>query len=233
MSIATEITRLQNDSAAIAAAIAAKGVTVPSGSGYDDYATLIASIPSGGGAGDPELPAGYTRKSYIYGGGSSRLQTALSGAMTWHIIAQADPGQTQRYFVGHGTSTGQYMGITSQGTIGLSTTSGANAGSDVAADDKVYITMCFLTNMCNGSINGKSIYRSGSVTRTGDYILFTRASGDSNTIKAKIWQADAWNANGVAFHGIPCLDPNGVAGMYDTVSQTFYPSSTSTPFTAG
>jgi hypothetical protein len=44
MSIASEITRLQNDSAAIAAAIAAKGVTVPSGSGMDDYAGLIAQI---------------------------------------------------------------------------------------------------------------------------------------------------------------------------------------------
>lgn len=49
MSIASEITRLQNDSAAIAAAIAAKGVTVPAGSGYDDYATLIGQISGGGG----------------------------------------------------------------------------------------------------------------------------------------------------------------------------------------
>ena len=44
MSVADEILRLQNDSAAIASAIAAKGVTVPSGSGYDDYATLIGNI---------------------------------------------------------------------------------------------------------------------------------------------------------------------------------------------
>lgn len=47
MAISDEITRLQNDSAAIAAAIAAKGVTVPSGSGYDDYASLIGSIQQG------------------------------------------------------------------------------------------------------------------------------------------------------------------------------------------
>lgn len=44
MSIASEITRLQNDSSAIASAITAKGVTVPAGSGYDDYATLIGNI---------------------------------------------------------------------------------------------------------------------------------------------------------------------------------------------
>ena len=46
MSIADKIQALQNASSAIASAIAAKGVTVPSGSGYEDYATLIASIPT-------------------------------------------------------------------------------------------------------------------------------------------------------------------------------------------
>lgn len=55
MSIASEITRLQSDSAAIAAAIAAKGVTVPSGSGFDDYATLIGSISGGGGGGSVHI----------------------------------------------------------------------------------------------------------------------------------------------------------------------------------
>jgi hypothetical protein len=50
MSIASEISRLQSDSTAIASAIAAKGVTVPSGSGYDDYATLIGQISGGGSA---------------------------------------------------------------------------------------------------------------------------------------------------------------------------------------
>lgn len=48
MSIASEITRLQNDSSAIASAIEAKGVTVPAGSGYDDYASLIGNIFAGG-----------------------------------------------------------------------------------------------------------------------------------------------------------------------------------------
>ena len=45
MSIATEIARLQSDSSAIASALSAKRVTVPSGSGFDDYAGLINNIP--------------------------------------------------------------------------------------------------------------------------------------------------------------------------------------------
>ena len=51
MSIASEISRLQSDSAAIASAIRAKGVTVPASAGYDDYARLIGQISGGGGGG--------------------------------------------------------------------------------------------------------------------------------------------------------------------------------------
>ncbi len=49
MSIATAISALQSASANIATAISNKGVTVPSGSGLGDYATLIGQISGGGG----------------------------------------------------------------------------------------------------------------------------------------------------------------------------------------
>lgn len=49
MSIASEITRLQNAKASIKTAIEGKGVTVPSSTTLDGYAELIASISGGGG----------------------------------------------------------------------------------------------------------------------------------------------------------------------------------------
>ena len=49
MSIATEITRLNNAKASIKSAIENKGVTVPSSTKLDGYASLVSSIPSGGG----------------------------------------------------------------------------------------------------------------------------------------------------------------------------------------
>ena len=49
MSIATEITRLQNAKSALKSEIENKGVTVPSSTKLDGYASLISSIPSGGG----------------------------------------------------------------------------------------------------------------------------------------------------------------------------------------
>ena len=45
MSIATEITRLNNAKAAIKSAIENKGVTVPSSTKIDGYASLVSSIP--------------------------------------------------------------------------------------------------------------------------------------------------------------------------------------------
>lgn len=49
MSIASEITRLQNAKADIKSSIEEKGVTVPSTATLDEYSELIDSIPSGGG----------------------------------------------------------------------------------------------------------------------------------------------------------------------------------------
>lgn len=51
MSIASQISRIAGNVSAALAAIAAKGVTVPSGSDSDDLATLIGQISGGGGAG--------------------------------------------------------------------------------------------------------------------------------------------------------------------------------------
>ena len=52
MSIATQISALQADKTAIANAITDKGGTVNSGDGFDDFATDIGTIPTGGGIGD-------------------------------------------------------------------------------------------------------------------------------------------------------------------------------------
>lgn len=55
MSIASEITRLQNAKADIKTAIEAKGVTVPSNAKLDDYDTYVGQIQTGGGGGPNSL----------------------------------------------------------------------------------------------------------------------------------------------------------------------------------
>lgn len=234
MSIATAISALQSASSDIASAIAAKGVTVPSGSGYDDYATLIASIETGGGGGgDPELPSGYTRKDYIYGNGSALINTGVTGAANWILTAQANSGQTSRYFIGQGTSSGQFFGIMSSGNIGFSTTN-TQYTTGVSSSSKFNAAVLFGSDRMAATINQYGVYRNGSVTRTGEYILLGLTTSTTNALACKIWVADAWKGTSMAFHGIPCIrNVDNKAGLYDTVSKTFLTSFGSSDFTAG
>ena len=55
MSIATEITRLQNAKSALKSAIENKGVTVPSSTKLDGYSSLVRNIPTGGGGEGTEI----------------------------------------------------------------------------------------------------------------------------------------------------------------------------------
>jgi len=49
----------------------------------------------------------------------------------------------------------------------------------------------------------------------------------------KIWQSDSSGVYQLIRDFRPCLDPEGVAGLYDAVSGDIFTSKTSTPFTAG
>ena len=66
MSVQTQIDRISGNVTAALEAIAAKGVTVPGGSGSDDLATLIAAIEAGNGGGGVSLPTGYVMECGIY-----------------------------------------------------------------------------------------------------------------------------------------------------------------------
>lgn len=64
MSIASEITRLQQAKADIKTAIEGKGVTVPSSATLDDYADLVDSISGGGGGNWEQQWLNYTTNTY-------------------------------------------------------------------------------------------------------------------------------------------------------------------------
>lgn len=232
MSIASEISRIESAKAAIKTAIEGKGVTVPSSAKLDDYALLIDSIATGG---DPELPSGYTRHSYIYGDGSAYINTGISGNATWVVIFQADSGQTAKFIVAQGNSAGQYFGEMSTGNLGFSTSSTQYvASSSVSPTSKFCASVLFGGDRTAATINGYGIYRNGSVTRTGVFALFSLTSTGTSIIAGKMWAADAWVGNSHTFHGIPCTrNSDNKAGLYDTVSKAFFPSSSSSDFTAG
>ena len=86
MSIATEITRLNNAKAAIKSAIEAKGVEVPQDAKIDIYADYIAQIPQGGGTEyEPicftSLEDGNTFKL------NKEIAISVDGKQTWQTLA--------------------------------------------------------------------------------------------------------------------------------------------------
>lgn len=115
MSIADQILRLQNDSTAIASAIAAKGVTVPSGSGYDDYASLIASIDTSGGSntdfdawlhdGDTHLWINIIQENQL----EQQIRTLMIGTIDWGDGTTESVSVTTSTTFSHTyTATGKY-----------------------------------------------------------------------------------------------------------------------------
>ena len=64
MSIATEITRIQQAKADIKTAIEAKGVTVPSSATIDTYDDYVSQISGGGGGGDIPMPSNLSSATF-------------------------------------------------------------------------------------------------------------------------------------------------------------------------
>lgn len=253
MSIATEIQRLQTDSAAIASAITAKGVTVPSGSGFDDYASLIGQI-SGGGGGDI-LP--YTPLEYIQTDGVAYINTG--------IVATPARSSEIKLLMG---SSGVFCGI----LCGYASASGSNsknfallkmatnnsviltyyynyAGGDgtpsadySVSNNKPFIVRTTLKKgaqaICVKQDNSSSwsVYRgtqNGTVTSTYNLILFNGYHAGSLTIPApsgtrlyycKIYSDELFTQ--LVFDGVPALY-NGEYGLWDKVSNSFKGNSNS------
>ena len=134
MSIASEITRLQNDSAAIASAIEAKGVTVPSGSGFDDYAGLIANISGGGSTddwikdGDTHLWINILTENQL----SQSIRIRMIGTIDWGDGTAKETANVTTYttFTHAYTNTGRYR-IDLHPTSGVFYLGGASSSYNV------------------------------------------------------------------------------------------------------
>lgn len=115
MSISSEITRISNAKTAIAESIANKGVTVPDGTKIDGMATLIDSIPTGGGGGNDEVyEITITEDDIVYDEGSTPMGTTkinISDTVYNYIktnrpyILKIFDGSTTYYFTSNSMDT--------------------------------------------------------------------------------------------------------------------------------
>lgn len=248
MSIASEIQRLQTDSAAIAGAIEAKGVTVPSGSGYDDYATLIGQISTGGGGGGSDephtLPSTYTRLSYIENplgsGAYINLNLPLNVTpgfnldfMSYDEIGTSDYGCIigARYSsLNNDYQLTSYTGNTNRGSLRLS-----NYNFDAHLPAKNTRFTALLKGSTYTVDSTSYTYQRPASNQTLNWYLFALNQQNSaiQNGHGRLYSLKLYTGSYLIYDYVPCKSPNNVVGLYDLITETFVSSANSTPFVAG
>lgn len=253
MSIASEILRLQGDSASIAAAIAAKGVSVPGGSGFDDYATLISQI-SGGGGGGGDLPI--TRLEYLQTDGNNYILTPIQyvSGHTYLII-----NDIQFVTITNGKGTGWNAG----GAIVVYGSNYSHGNSNLSPSVGASNRATILTAIASGTTKMVAVYNNGTAStgsrsnsslgtyagNTGFPVGCLTSSGGgvpSDGTAMKIYALKIYKDNVVVFDAFPvvttdsmendqgALVPSGTIGLYDTITKKLYTNrGNGTDFTPG
>lgn len=251
MSIASEIQRLQADSAAIAQAIEAKGVTVPSGSGYDDYASLIGQISTGGGGGGDEphtLPSTYTRLSYIENplGNTAYINTGVAESLrplytidfmtyddfnstTFGCILGARQASNNNDWQLSTWADSSKIG----GLLRLGGTNNQYSAYIPAKNTRFTASLTSTAYIVDSTTY--SVNRSTSISYSYNLYVFALnqansavQNGHGRLYSLKMYYGSHWIRDFV-----PCKNASNVVGMYDLITETFYGSANSATFTAG
>ena len=195
---------------------------------------------SGGGPTPPtpsRLPTGYTEVEYIENTTTARINTGISGNSTWTLVAQlVSQGNATPVLFGRSDGGGHYFGAIPSANYkwGVGASSGQYVSTDATTKTTIEIQVTS-SKKFEGTINGETFTRTASGTQaTATFYLFNAKSNSSYPFLGKLYGDVVCVKSGTeVFHGVPCTDPNGVAGLYDLKGGTFYGSSNSATFNAG
>lgn len=189
-----------------------------------------------GGVTPGRLPSGYTEIEYIENPSTARIDTGISGVSSWSFTAQLTGTISGNACVfGSSTTGGHFFAVIYSQSLkwGL----GASAGqySSVVATTKTNIEVDVVSyRQMDVRIGSESITRTGTTDTTGNLLLFAAGTSGDYTFPGRFYGDVVGTKNGAeVFHGVPCTNPNNVAGLYDLVSSSFFPSSSNVSFLAG
>lgn len=202
------------------------------------------------------IPAGYTLVEYVESAGKSYIDTGIkpisTSIITMDVSPTSAPTTTDKYFIYSG-----YTPSTSNATKYILTVVWRNAGiaanTGVAAAIGSYTSSASYTIVSSESkarrmvIGVKVSSRTFSVDDTSKTIsgnstmssymssikLLAYNTSTTYMLPAKIYSCQMYEGSKLIRDFIPCVNPEDIAGLYDTVEDVFYPSASSTDFTAG
>lgn len=199
-----------------------------------------------GGANDDvlKLPEGYTRLECIESTGEQCINTefvATSNNLRIEVEAAYTSEASGQSLFGTQNSSGTPYGLipytSAAGTASLYAGSSSKILSvDVAAGvtDKWRIAAKNGTATWEHNGGTSTAAYSDTPNQAYPYFLFANNSGGSPAqfCSAKLYSFKIYDNDILVRDCYPCLNPNGVPGLYDIVNGMFYGSATSTPFVA-
>lgn len=241
MSIANEISRLQQAKSDLATSIANKGVTVPANATLDDYAALVDSIQTGGGGGST-LPYD-AEVEYLQSDGNQYIDTGVVVTKNYVIIADCAviSGSSFPTVIGALSANKGYSVVLAYNNSGQPYTQMGSNYPTLYNTSKLGSTL--IHYICTGKSNSEYISDgmavesntfSGNIA-TNSLYLFARHRYDTtvgNSVTAKIGKVRI-TIDGVLQRDYIPVRVGTVGYMYDKVSKQLFGNIGTGSFTLG
>lgn len=190
-----------------------------------------------------ELPEGYTAVEYIESSGNRYFDTGftpnnntrvkMSAVLTEtanapYALFGARDGNTKQFWSGYGT------GVNDSGASVTGFISRYNADSNSRANTSVSPTQKFEIDYdkTTFSINGESTtHTAATFTAYGSMFIFAVNNAGTATLpcKGRLYWFQIYDNDTLVRDFFPCVNPDGVAGLYDLVNGVFYGGKSNIP----
>lgn len=257
MSIASEISRLQQAKSDLATSITNKGVTVPAATTIDGYAALVDQIQTGGGGAIPVLPDGGVEIEYIGANGTQYINSQYYPNNTTRIEAKSMYTHTGtmngtdfmhyaygvRETIGSDTYNCDFLcnyyryGSTDSYTNAINF--GKNLGGEYYNSNFRSVAIETVNNITGGYINGTKRFSSRDTSQfqltQPMFILWCNVNGEGQSGRppyGRIYYLRVYES-GVLLHNYIPVRIGQVGYLYDRVSGTLFSNAGTGSFILG
>lgn len=182
---------------------------------------------------DNPLPGEYTRLEYIESAGAQYINTGIIPSSKTKIVVDFQVTKKTAENNDVFGVVGQFAFRQYMNNDFFRTVSGSFA--DFSSDVSIFSRHTVVKTMESTVID--DIYSASTLPSTvvNHLLLFAYSSGESiyNYGYLRMYSCAIYDDDRLVRNYIPCVDSNGVAGLYDTISKQFYSSSGTAEFLAG
>lgn len=185
------------------------------------------------------IPADYTTVEYIESGGKAVINTLIKPTSSTRLVMDVEPlvspTTAVKYLFNSSISSTYYFSAL-WATSGVGFRLGTSTIVYPSSSTKLRrITLSLDASSKTAIADGSSKTLTNNTMNSSMINIMLLAAGTTaaNSTSAKLYSCQIYSGSSIVRDFVPCVNSEGVAGMYDMVEDVFYPSASSTDFTAG